>query len=143
MKITRAAEYGVRCVYYLALQGKDIVANKKEIAKRMKIPAQFLTKVAQQLALADIIVIVQGAKGGFKLNSDPENITLLEVIEAIMGTLVLNDCLPHPDSCRRSPECSIHLVWQKAQQRLRETLKEANYKILINNESCINQILEP
>ena len=50
MKITRAAEYAVRCTYYLAWKGNDVIVNKKEVAGQMDIPEQFLTKIAQQLA---------------------------------------------------------------------------------------------
>ena len=138
MKISRAAEYAVRCIYYLSWKGKNKVVNKKEIASHMDIPEQFLTKIAQQLAHAGIIVIVQGPKGGFRLADAPEKITLLDVIEAIMGRLFLNDCIRHPESCEKRPDCSIHDVWQTAQQQLRETLKKANFKSLLNNKSCMD-----
>ncbi len=142
MKITRAAEYAVRCIYYLAWKGEGVVVNKKKIAEQMNIPEQFLTKVAQQLAHAGIIIIVQGAKGGFMLTEAPEKITLLDIIEVMMGTLFLNDCIRHPESCKKSPDCSIHVVWQTVQQKLRETLKEANFKNLLNNKSCMNNFFE-
>jgi len=48
-------------VLYLASQGVGVLCARKEIARKMDIPDQFLGKIAQQLARAGAIVIVQGA----------------------------------------------------------------------------------
>jgi DNA-binding IscR family transcriptional regulator len=43
----------------------------------------------------------------------------------MMGEIFLNDCLCRPKSCKRSPTCPTHRVWKKANQQLRNTLKNA------------------
>jgi DNA-binding IscR family transcriptional regulator len=53
MRLTRAGEYAVRCVLYLASKGVDSLCNRKQIAAEMDIPDQFLSKIAQQLARAE------------------------------------------------------------------------------------------
>jgi len=78
MRLTRAGEYAVRCVLYLASQGAGVLCARKEIARKMDIPDQFLGKIAQQLARAGVIEIVQGARGGFRLVVAPEELTLLK-----------------------------------------------------------------
>ena len=65
MRLTKAGEYAIRCALFLSFQGMGVVVSKKEIARAMDIPAQFLGKIAQQLARAGIIEIVQGSKGGY------------------------------------------------------------------------------
>lgn len=137
MRLTRAGEYAVRCVLYLAAQDAGVVSNRKQIAQTMEIPDQFLGKIAQQLARAGIIEIVQGAKGGLRLVSAPEELTLLDVVEAVIGEIFLNDCLMRPDSCYRSSLCAVHLVWEKARTRLREMLSEATFSKLIQKDSCV------
>lgn len=136
MRLTRAGEYAVRCMLYLSCLGIDKVGGRKEIAQTMDIPAQFLTKIAQQLARAGYIEIVQGPKGGFRLIVPPENVTLLGVVEAVIGEIYLNDCLMRPDSCYRSPTCSVYNVWQKARNQLRETLEGTNFASLQSEPSC-------
>ena len=64
MKLTRAGEYAVRCLLYLSTQGIGVVCKRKQIAVKMDIPDQFLGKIAQQLARAGFLEIVQGARGG-------------------------------------------------------------------------------
>ncbi|MBW2616432.1 MAG: Rrf2 family transcriptional regulator, partial [Deltaproteobacteria bacterium] len=127
MRLTRAGEYGVRCILFLSGNGQGNVVGRKEIAKAMEIPEQFLGKIAQQLARSGFIEIIQGAKGGYRLLVSPEKISLLDVVEAVTGEIFLNDCVMRPDSCFRSPTCAIHRVWEKAREQLRETLREATF----------------
>lgn len=138
MRLTRAGEYAVRCVLYLASQGQEVVCNRKEIAKTMDIPDQFLGKIAQQIAHAGLIEIVQGSKGGLRLIVSPEKISLLNVVEAVIGEIFLNDCVLRPESCDRSNACAVHVVWEKARNQLRQTLSEATFAQLLKEDSCIN-----
>ncbi len=130
MRLTRAAEYAVRCVLYMSRQPEKSVISRKEISRNMEIPDQFLGKIAQQLARAGIMEILQGARGGLRLFRAPESINLLEVIEAVMGEIFLNDCIMSPRSCRRSPTCAVHSVWEKARSGLRQTLGDADFRQL-------------
>ncbi|HIJ91085.1 MAG: Rrf2 family transcriptional regulator [Desulfobulbaceae bacterium] len=136
MRLTRAGEYGIRCVLYLARHGKGTLVSRKEIAVRTDVPPHFLAKIAQQLARAGIIEILQGANGGYRLLTDPERITMLEVIEAIIGEISLNDCVSRPESCRISARCTVHRVWNKANQQLRATLEETNFATLASEDAC-------
>ncbi len=142
MRLTRAGEYAVRCTLYLSAQGKGEVVSRKEIAKAMDMPNQFLSKVAQQLARAGFIEIIQGAKGGYRLLVSPEKLTLLEVVEAVMGKIYLNDCIMNSGSCFRNLTCGVHLVWEKAKNQLRETLREATFDKLLKGDSCISPLID-
>ena len=137
MRLTRAGEYGVRCILYLAGNDHGKVVGRVEIAKAMDIPEQFLGKIAQQLAKSGFIEIVQGAQGGYRLLLSPDKLTLLDVVEAITGKIFLNDCIMRPESCFRSPGCLIHRVWEKAREQLRNTLREATFAKLLEGETCI------
>jgi Rrf2 family protein len=142
MRLTRAGEYAVRCILYLASQGVGVVSNRKRIAEAMEIPEQFLSKIGQQLARAGIIEIVQGAKGGLRLVVSPEKLNLLDVVEAVIGEIFLNDCVIRPESCHRSNTCTVNRVWETARNQLRETLREASFSRLLKEDSCLNPFLE-
>jgi Rrf2 family protein len=137
MRLTRAGEYAVRCVSFLAGRGQGVLCTRREIAGAMDIPDQFLGKIAQQLARAGLIEIVQGARGGFRLTRSPEEVTLLAVVEAVIGEIFLNDCLMRPDSCNRSNACAVHHVWERARSQLRATLQEATFAKILADNSCI------
>ena len=143
MRLTKAGEYGVRCILYLARNGDGKVVGRVKIAKAMGIPEQFLGKIAQQLSRSGFIEIIRGAKGGYRLLTPPDQLTLLDVVEAITGEILLNDCLMSSVSCFRSPDCAIHRVWDKARKQLRETLKEATFAKILKEETCIFPLISP
>ncbi|HHO47475.1 MAG TPA: Rrf2 family transcriptional regulator [Desulfobacteraceae bacterium] len=137
MRLTRAAEYAIRCVLYLTQLGPGRLASRKEIAEHAEIPPPFLAKIAQDLARAGLIEIRQGAKGGFVLLKDPKEITLLEVVETMIGEIYLNDCVARPSSCNAMEACGVHRVWLHARNQLRETLRRATFDTLIRDRLCI------
>lgn len=137
MRLTRAGEYAVRCMIYLAHKGRGVQVSKQEIAECADIPAHFLAKIAQDLARANMIAIKQGSKGGYSLLKNPEEISLLEVVEVMIGEIYLNDCVGRSVTCTVSKHCSVHKVWEYARNQLRETLAEVSLAQLSANESCI------
>ena len=138
MRITRAGEYAVRCILYMSGREENQIVIRREISKDMDIPDQFLGKIAQQLARAGILEIIQGARGGYRLRKKPDKITLLDVVESVTGEIFLNDCLMNPVSCSRSGSCAVNAIWEKARNELRATLKDATFDRLLNEDSCIS-----
>ena len=137
MRLTRAGEYAVRCVMCLARNGgANNVVRRHTVAKCGDIPSHFLAKIAQQLSRAGILEIVQGARGGYRLIVPPEKLSLLEVIEAIIGEIFLNDCVIRPESCHASSSCAVNNVWMQARDQLRQTLAQVTFAKLLEEESC-------
>jgi Rrf2 family protein len=123
---------------YLSKQGTGILTSRQEIAERADIPTHFLAKIAQDLAKAGFIEIKQGARGGFILLKPPEMISLLEVVETMIGEIYLNDCVARPSSCKITYGCAVHRIWMNARNQLRETLALVDFAQLVKEESCIS-----
>ena len=136
MKLTRAGEYAVRCVLYLASQGQGVLVSRRVVAEYFDIPDKFLAKIAQQLVKAGIIEIKQGARGGYLLLRNPTTLTMLEVVEALIGEIALNDCVTSADTCKSSSNCAINRVWTRARNQLRETLAAVTFADLLQEDSC-------
>jgi Rrf2 family protein len=110
------------------------VVPRREIAEARAIPGQFLGKIAQRLARSGIIRIHQGARGGYQLAIPADRLTLLEVVEAAEGALVLNKCVMHPKTCSRTCICAAHRVWIEARRQLRATLAGVTFAELAARE---------
>ena len=123
MVITRATEYAVRTVIYLAKQPKNDIVLKKDICRTQEVTPAFLTKILQPLIKVGIVSSQRGVGGGFLLAKDPSEITMLDILQAEEGLLRLNHCLVDTDFCHRDGYCSAHEVWQEAQQKMADTLK--------------------
>ncbi|MDH3346667.1 MAG: Rrf2 family transcriptional regulator [Desulfobulbaceae bacterium] len=138
MKITRAAEYAIRCMVYLVRKGKGTLVSRREIAHQAEIPAQFLAKIAQELARAGFIEIRQGAKGGFVLINEPKEMNLLEIVETIIGEISLNESSALLDFCSDPNQCPVHSVWTDATSQLRDTLQGVTFDKISKKGSCIS-----
>ncbi|GFK92398.1 Putative HTH-type transcriptional regulator [Fundidesulfovibrio magnetotacticus] len=127
MKLTRAAEYAIRCVLYLSRHAAGQLVSRREVAEAMDIPPAFLGKIAQGLARAGVLVVRQGALGGYLLALPPKDISLLRVVEAMDGEILLNECLASPHHCGMSPTCPVHGVWAGARKRFRADLASVSF----------------
>lgn len=128
MQITRQADYAVRAVHYLAQLGPDQRAATSQIAQEMHIPPSFLAKIVSQLSVAGLLQTSRGARGGVSLARPPEEISLLEVVEAIDGPILLNECVAdHGGSCIFGEDCPVRPVWCEAQAELVRKLKNTTF----------------
>ncbi len=132
MQITRQADYAVRAVLHLARNGDTRTATSM-IAEEQRIPPSFLAKIVSQLSIAGLLHTSRGARGGVTLARAPQEITLLEVIEAIDGPIQLNECVGDTGSCSFDDDCPLRPVWCDAQEDLVKRLRGTNFADMITN----------
>jgi Rrf2 family protein len=136
MQITRAGDYGIQGMLYLASLSEGKEAYIKEIAHARDIPVSFLAKIFQSLSRAGLVRSQRGAKGGFVLAKNAGDITLLDIIQAIEGPISLNLCLEGENTCYKSEKCPVHPVLQEAQDALAGILSKHNLEELIHKNGC-------
>ena len=127
MQITRQADYAIRAVRYLAKQEQNERAATSTVAREMKIPPSFLAKIISQLSIAGLLHTSRGARGGVSLAREAKEITLLDVVEAIDGPILLNECVGDPAGCSFSDDCPLHPIWADAQAQLVKRLRETKF----------------
>jgi Rrf2 family protein len=127
MQITRQADYAVRAVLYLARLGQEQRAATSQIAEDQQIPPSFLAKIVSQLSVAGLLQTSRGARGGVSLARHPDQISLLEVVEAIDGPILLNECVGANGICSFGDDCPMRPVWCDAQAQLVERLKSTYF----------------
>jgi len=131
MQITRQADYALRAMLYLAKMDPTQRSATSQIAENQQIPPSFLAKIISQLSIAGLIHTSRGARGGVSLARPIEEVSLLDVVEAIDGPISLNECTHNQDSCPFGEECPIHPVWCEAQKELVDKLKNTRFSDLI------------
>ena len=130
MQLTRAGEYGVLGVLHLAEHANDVVMIS-HVAEAEEVPETFLRKIFGQLRRGGIVAAQRGRNGGFRLARPPEQISVLEVVEAIEGPVVLNVCVMGPRKCTRIARCPLHDVWMRAQAALEAVLGKCTLAELV------------
>jgi Rrf2 family protein len=131
MQITRQADYAVRAIMYLANIGADQKAATSQIAEEQDIPLSFLAKIIAQLSVAGLLQTMRGARGGVSLARNPDEINLLEVVEAIDGPIQLNECVSGNHQCTVDA-CPLNKVWRDAQADLVKRLKSTDFGQFVN-----------
>lgn len=137
MQITRQADYAVRTIMYLADLANGDRAPTSTIAKNQHIPSSFLAKIVSQLSIAGIVQTSRGARGGVSLARQPNDISLLEVVEAIDGPIALNECVSDPSACVFGSNCAVHDVWCEAQSELVTRLASSNFGELTSKQRIV------
>jgi Rrf2 family protein len=87
LAITSKSPYAVRALAELARTGSAGPVPIGEIARRREIPVQFLEGLFATLRRAGILQSQRGVKGGYSFARPPEDLTVLEVVEALEGRL--------------------------------------------------------
>ena len=105
--IRRNTDYSIRAMVHIAgRRGGEPVSNKR-LADELDIPYHLVCKLMQRLGKAGFVKSCMGPKGGFYLAKDPAEISLLEIIEAIQGRIMLNRCLLGSNRCPQQAVCTI------------------------------------
>jgi Rrf2 family protein len=130
MELTRKGEYAIRGMIYLARQPQGKVALIGEMAKGVDVPQAFLAKIFQSFAKQGLVSSSRGAGGGFVLARPASTITFREIVEAVEGPIILNRCLVEGVQCDRESSCSVHPVWRRVQQQVRDVLSSVTLEEL-------------
>jgi Rrf2 family protein len=133
MEITQQADYAVRAIFDLALLPDEARASCEEIARRQGIPVAFLTKICARLAAEGLVQSQRGVNGGVWLARPAQEITLLEVVEAIDGPITFNRCNRQPSECERSRTCPVHSVWAELCRDFRTRLASHNFALMADS----------
>ena len=134
MLITRATEYAIRAILYLAKQPRGEIVFKKDICQTQDITPAFLTKILQPLIKLGIVGSQRGVGGGFYLLKDPAEVTLLDIVKAEEGPLYLNQCLSREGSCERDVFCPVHGAWREVRTEFLNILGRYSFSYLIEQE---------
>lgn len=111
--ISRTGKYALHILGYLVQHQGEWVAGQ-EIAKQIKIPANYLGKILNQLAKNSFVNSRKGWGGGFSINEEALNRNLREVLESIEGPAAeeKKECVYGLGFCSDEQPCPLHLHWK-------------------------------
>ena len=145
MIFTTKAEYGVRLLIQLGLQGSAHPVSLKAVADAENLPLAYLERIAALLKKADLVRATRGAHGGYLLAMAPEEITMDRVVLALEGAIAPMDCfLDDHDGrvqCSHLGEaagtCSTKLLWTRVQMGVIRSLQRTTLAELVEFEAGV------
>jgi Rrf2 family transcriptional regulator, iron-sulfur cluster assembly transcription factor len=130
LQITRRADYAIRGMVYLASRPFEKVSLLSDIASETGVSQTFLAKIFQQFNKIGLVKSSRGTGGGFQLGRPAENITLLEIVEAVEGPIALSRCIMAEGICSRDSICTVHPVWKEVHGKMRTVLSSVTLRHL-------------
>ena len=122
MLLSRASQYTLQALIYLARQPEGRMVLVKEMADELGLPVFYLAKLIQPPTRAGWLTTARGRGGGVRLNLGAEAITLLDILQLTDGHRVTHECLLGFKACEDETACVLHGQWQPIKQELAEGL---------------------
>jgi Rrf2 family transcriptional regulator, iron-sulfur cluster assembly transcription factor len=122
---SKRCEIALQAVLFLSAQKPGELFSSGEIAQKLNVPKEFVSKILQTLTSSDIIGSKKGNSGGFFLGQYPEHIRLIDIVAAIDGLEIFHKCVLGFKGCGLSAPCPLHDQWGK--------LRNETYEMMSNS----------
>ena len=142
MLVSTRGRYAIRVMIDLAehMNGKYI--PMKEIADRQDVSLKYMTKIMQALTKSSMLDGQHGKGGGYKLNRDPEEYRVGDILRLTEGTLAPVACIDETDcKCDRSFECRTRPMWNELDKLISEYLDGITIADLMEGNTADNYVI--
>ena len=142
LRLSKLTDYATVILSYMA-RDKNHIHAANEIADATGIMLPTVSKILKMLAKADVLNSIRGAKGGYGLAREPEQITVASVIKALEGPIAITECSISDDNCQQSSGCEIRGNWHMINQTIHDALESVTLADMILPSKQPEEILIP
>lgn len=135
MRLTDFSDYTLRTLMYLG-HNRDRLVTIQDIADLHGISKNHLMKVVHQLGLSGMVETVRGRNGGIKLNKEPEDINIGEVVRNTETDFYMAECFDRENnSCVYAASCVLKSVLNSATAAYLSVLDGVTLEDLLRKEA--------
>ncbi len=129
--LRREESYAIHALVYAA---ENPGSSAAQIARDLQMPPAFLAKVLRRLAQVGYVENRQGRNGGVTLTVDPAALTLLDIIQAISGPVILDTCQTKARCAtqQRKGYCRVNVCWVNTTLAIHDALSAVKLVTLID-----------
>lgn len=136
-----SVEYGIHCIIWL-VHPRTKPVSSRDLADLQGISPALLARILPKLEKAGLVASTSGINGGYRLARRPQDITVLDIVDAIDGGKRLFDCKDIRRKCLlfdgRPPgwierhDCGVHAVMLRAENSMRDEMARTSLLDLAN-----------
>lgn len=131
---SQTTEYAIRAVVMLAHLEAGGPVDNRTLAEKAQVPVSYLPKILQSLGRAGLVVSKRGAGGGTVLCRPPEEVTILDVVNAVDPIPRIKGCpLGLKTHCRVL--CPMHARLDKAMAEVEAVLGASTVAELLTDDT--------
>lgn len=125
MRLSTKSRYGLRALFDIAYNCGEASAQIQDISQRQQISPRYLEQIFQNLKRAGLLKSKRGPQGGYSLARKPDQITVLEILNATEQDVLLVECAgaspkkkKRKQDCPFDGKCVTQTVWTEANDML-------------------------
>ncbi len=119
---SQTCEYAIRAMIEIAKRPTGEFALAKDLAEKLNIPHQYLSKILQQLVRSRVLESTRGRLGGFRMVHKPDEVLLLEIVRPFEDIQKTEECILGEAKCSDATACPLHEFWKAVRTRYEEQL---------------------
>ena len=132
--ISKSCKYAIRAAIFLASKtDDDVKLSAKEVAKEIEAPEAFIGKVLQILRKHRIISSLKGPYGGFYCEEHQLSIPVINIVNAVDGLAVFNECVLGLNECSVEHPCPMHHQYIETRDTMLKSFEETTVGELASN----------
>ncbi len=140
MWVSTKAQYGMRALIEIAVGGER-PTSLKVVAERQALSHLYLEQIFATLRRAGYVASVRGAHGGYTIARPLDQITALEIVELLEGSVAPVMCIDDKDNCARTGNCAAEPLWRRVDTAVRQVLGGTTLADMVREHELIE--LEP
>lgn len=107
------------------------VVTAREIVAYLLLPDKYVRRLMTRLSKAGFVISHQGRSGGYLLAKIPDNISLMNIAEAMHDTSILKNCILGFDNCSDEHPCALHTRWIEIRSQISALFNQASLSELL------------
>ena len=112
MKFSTRGRYAIRILLDIAMHQEKGYVAMKDIARRQQLSKKYGDQIGMQLSQAGLLLAARGRQGGYRLIPSAKDITVLQILKTMEGSLAPVQCLEtDPNFCDRCGFCITLPMW--------------------------------
>jgi Rrf2 family protein len=116
---SKTCEYAIKAMICVAQKSKEEGrVGVAEVAKSIDAPVHFIAKILQELSRKRLLQSVKGPNGGFYLEPADFKNSLADIVKAIDGTKIYDDCVLGLKACSQKNPCPVHDEYKAIKKNL-------------------------
>ena len=141
MRLTTKGRYAVMAMADLALFNGKGPISLTDISLRQNISLAYLEQIFIKLKQENLVKSVRGAKGGYILESSPEEIKISNIISAVDEEIKTLNCKKESKKgCNnKSSKCITHNLWDQLDQHINSFFEKVKLQDLIKKSQMIDR----
>lgn len=135
MRLSLYTDLSLRLLVYLAGVDRSQLISTTVVARKYRVSAHHMRKVAQGLRKLGYVESVEGRGGGLRLAVEPEFLRIGKIVESLEGIGRMADCTGGP--CPLNGACLLKGALDRAERGFLEELNKASIADVVRGPTVI------